>query len=105
VSRIFYLGSPSIHSSIAPDPIRSAIVWGASAKHSRGQKVGLDHVLEDEDGMSSSLNHKLCSMSALQSCIYQRNSLLVVLVLKQGMITSITVNYTRRENYCMLSRS
>lgn len=29
---------------------RSAIVWGASAKHSRGQKVGLDHVLEDEDG-------------------------------------------------------
>jgi hypothetical protein len=29
---------------------RSAIVWGASAKHSRGQKVGLDHILEDEDG-------------------------------------------------------
>jgi hypothetical protein len=28
----------------------SAVVWGASAKHSRGQKVGLDHILEDEDG-------------------------------------------------------
>ena len=28
----------------------SAIVWGASAKHARGQKVGLDHVLDDEDG-------------------------------------------------------
>lgn len=28
----------------------SAIVWGASAKHARGQKVGLEHVLDDEDG-------------------------------------------------------
>jgi ribosome-interacting GTPase 1 len=28
----------------------SAIVWGASAKHARGQKVGLDHILDDEDG-------------------------------------------------------
>lgn len=27
----------------------SATVWGSSAKHSRGQKVGLEHVLEDED--------------------------------------------------------
>lgn len=31
----------------------SAIVWGASAKHARGQKVGLEHVLEDEDGTPS----------------------------------------------------
>lgn len=30
--------------------VRSAIVWGSSAKHARGQKVGLDHILEDEDG-------------------------------------------------------
>lgn len=28
----------------------SCVVWGASAKHARGQKVGLDHILEDEDG-------------------------------------------------------
>lgn len=32
------------------DCMISAVVWGASAKHSRGQKVGLDHILEDEDG-------------------------------------------------------
>ena len=30
----------------------SAVVWGSSAKHARGQKVGLEHVLEDEDGPS-----------------------------------------------------
>ncbi|KAG6837535.1 hypothetical protein H0H93_007716 [Arthromyces matolae] len=39
----------SIHKEIAKQ-MKYAVVWGASAKHSRGQKVGLDHVLEDEDG-------------------------------------------------------
>ncbi|KAF8592683.1 developmentally regulated GTP binding protein 1 [Ramaria rubella] len=38
----------SIHKEIAKQ-LKYAVVWGASAKHSRGQKVGLDHVLEDED--------------------------------------------------------
>ncbi|CAE6482506.1 unnamed protein product [Rhizoctonia solani] len=38
----------SIHKEIAKQ-IKYAIVWGSSAKHSRGQKVGLDHTLEDED--------------------------------------------------------
>jgi len=38
----------SIHKEIAKQ-LKYAIVWGASAKHARGQKVGLDHVLEDED--------------------------------------------------------
>lgn len=32
----------------------SCVVWGASAKHARGQKVGLDHLLEDEDGTHTS---------------------------------------------------
>ncbi|RXW21937.1 hypothetical protein EST38_g3891 [Candolleomyces aberdarensis] len=38
----------AIHKEIAKQ-MKYAIVWGASAKHARGQKVGLDHILEDED--------------------------------------------------------
>ncbi|KAF9498460.1 P-loop containing nucleoside triphosphate hydrolase protein [Pleurotus eryngii] len=38
----------AIHKEIAKQ-LKYAVVWGASAKHSRGQKVGLEHVLEDED--------------------------------------------------------
>jgi len=38
----------AIHKEIAKQT-KYAIVWGTSAKHARGQKVGLDHVLEDED--------------------------------------------------------
>lgn len=38
----------AIHKEIAKQ-LKYAIVWGASAKHARGQKVGLDHILEDED--------------------------------------------------------
>ncbi|KAI0772711.1 developmentally regulated GTP binding protein 1 [Irpex lacteus] len=38
----------SIHKEIAKQ-MKYAVVWGASAKHTRGQKVGLDHILEDED--------------------------------------------------------
>ncbi|KIK99267.1 hypothetical protein PAXRUDRAFT_822963 [Paxillus rubicundulus Ve08.2h10] len=37
-----------IHKEIAKQ-MKYAVVWGSSAKHARGQKVGLDHVLEDED--------------------------------------------------------
>ncbi|TFY83810.1 hypothetical protein EWM64_g198 [Hericium alpestre] len=45
----------SIHKEIAKQ-MKYAIVWGASAKHSRGQKVGLEHVLEDEDVVHISKN-------------------------------------------------
>ncbi|EJD48559.1 developmentally regulated GTP binding protein 1 [Auricularia subglabra TFB-10046 SS5] len=38
----------ALHKEIAKQ-LKYAVVWGASAKHQRGQKVGLDHVLEDED--------------------------------------------------------
>ncbi|KAL7412984.1 P-loop containing nucleoside triphosphate hydrolase protein [Mrakia frigida] len=38
----------AIHKEIAKN-FKSALVFGTSVKHSRGQKVGLDHVLEDED--------------------------------------------------------
>lgn len=38
----------AIHKEIAKQ-MKYAVVWGASVKHSRGQKVGLDHILEDED--------------------------------------------------------
>jgi len=38
----------AIHKEIAKQ-LKYAMVWGSSAKHARGQKVGLDHILEDED--------------------------------------------------------
>ncbi|KAH9050002.1 P-loop containing nucleoside triphosphate hydrolase protein [Lactarius hengduanensis] len=38
----------AIHKEITKQ-MKYAMVWGASAKHARGQKVGLDHLLEDED--------------------------------------------------------
>lgn len=38
----------AIHKDIAKQ-FKNAMIWGTSAKHSRGQKVGMDHVLEDED--------------------------------------------------------
>ncbi|KAL5527390.1 hypothetical protein ACEPAG_6181 [Sanghuangporus baumii] len=38
----------SIHKEIAKQ-LKYAIVWGSSAKHARGQKVGLEHTLQDED--------------------------------------------------------
>ncbi|TIA91455.1 hypothetical protein E3P99_01046 [Wallemia hederae] len=38
----------AIHKEIAKQ-LKYAVVWGKSSKHPRGQKVGLDHVLEDED--------------------------------------------------------
>ncbi|KAH9062144.1 P-loop containing nucleoside triphosphate hydrolase protein [Lactarius vividus] len=38
----------AIHKEIAKQ-MKYAMVWGASAKHARGQKVGLEHLLEDED--------------------------------------------------------
>lgn len=40
---------PATRRSIA-DQLKYAIVWGTSAKHNRGQKVGLAHELQDEDG-------------------------------------------------------
>ncbi|KZO98002.1 developmentally regulated GTP binding protein 1 [Calocera viscosa TUFC12733] len=38
----------AIHKEIAKQ-LKYALVWGSSAKHARGQKVGLEHILEDED--------------------------------------------------------
>jgi ribosome-interacting GTPase 1 len=38
----------AIHKEIKTQ-FKHAIVYGTSAKHSRGQKVGLDHILEDEE--------------------------------------------------------
>lgn len=38
----------AIHKEIKTQ-FKHAIVYGTSAKHSRGQKVGLDHLLEDEE--------------------------------------------------------
>ncbi|KAK4048029.1 GTP-binding protein rbg1 [Microbotryomycetes sp. JL201] len=41
----------AIHKEIAKQ-MKYAVVYGTSAKHSRGQRVGLDHVLADEDVVS-----------------------------------------------------
>ncbi|KAM0747284.1 P-loop containing nucleoside triphosphate hydrolase protein [Meredithblackwellia eburnea MCA 4105] len=41
----------SIHKEIAKQ-LKYAMVYGTSVKHSRGQKVGLDHILADEDVVS-----------------------------------------------------
>ncbi|GAA5899175.1 hypothetical protein JCM6882_009275 [Rhodosporidiobolus microsporus] len=41
----------AIHKDISKQ-LKYAVVWGTSVKHSRGQKVGLTHVLEDEDVVS-----------------------------------------------------
>ncbi|CAH7676609.1 P-loop containing nucleoside triphosphate hydrolase protein [Phakopsora pachyrhizi] len=38
----------AIHKEISKQ-MKYCVVWGTSAKHARGQKVGLDHILEDED--------------------------------------------------------
>ncbi|KAL8283580.1 hypothetical protein RQP46_005683 [Phenoliferia psychrophenolica] len=41
----------NIHKDIAKQ-LKYAMVFGTSVKHSRGQKVGLDHILADEDVVS-----------------------------------------------------
>jgi len=42
----------AIHKEIAKQ-MKYCVVWGTSAKHARGQKVGLEHVLDDEDVVTS----------------------------------------------------
>lgn len=41
----------NIHKDIAKD-LKYAMVFGSSVKHTRGQRVGIDHVLADEDVVS-----------------------------------------------------
>ncbi|KAK4053258.1 GTP-binding protein rbg1 [Microbotryomycetes sp. JL221] len=57
----------AIHKEIAKQ-MKYAVVYGTSAKHSRGQRVGLDHVLADEDVVITPLAASI-NMSAQEDLI------------------------------------
>lgn len=59
----FRSSPPAARRSIA-DQLKYAIVWGTSAKHNRGQKVGLAHELQDEDGEFTCLFGPACRRTA-----------------------------------------
>lgn len=53
----------AIHKSIW-EQSKYCIVWGASVKHSRGQKCGGEHVLKDEDVVQRESRTHLCMQTA-----------------------------------------
>ncbi|GAA5824068.1 hypothetical protein JCM11251_001508 [Rhodosporidiobolus azoricus] len=78
----------AIHKDISKQ-LKYAVVWGTSVKHARGQKVGLTHVLEDEDAfLAPSASTLMTTSPALLARTFLRSTLDDIVPLTASSVTS-----------------